>query len=284
MELRSGSQTLHWDPDLGGRLTSWRVGDVELLARRSDDPIEFGMYPMAPWAGRVRGNEITSESLRRMGVEAEAPLKLSVNYHPWAIHGTCFTAPVDSMMARDNTVVSRQVIPKWPWSAELVNTWTLHDDGFDVTMTVHSDEPSPVLLGWHPWFRRELRSSSVEWSVNSATMSVRSDSLPTDEWLTIADTSGPYDDVFRCPDNRVDITWPGVLALSVTSSHPWFVIFDEQPDAICVEPQTQIPNAWNDPLAGEPGEAGPGSDVTLTTQWRWSMDGIPSMLHRDASV
>lgn len=271
MELTSGLQRVQWDPDLGGRLVSWRVGDLELLPRRSDDPIEFGMYPMAPWAGRVRDNRISVEDLHRMGLRGDEPVALPNNYPPWALHGTCFTAPVDSMVATDSTVVSRQVIPQWPWPAELINTWTILENGIDVTMTVHSDVPSPVLLGWHPWFPRELRGASVQWSMPSATVSVRSDSLPTEEWLNIEDTSGPYDDVFHCPDNRVDITWPDVLTLSVTSSHPWFVIFDEQPNAICVEPQTQVPNAWRSPWSGESDISRLGAGVELTTRWRFGL-------------
>ena len=272
MELRIGRQSLRWDPDLGGRLISWQVDDLEILARHSDDPLEFGMYPMAPWVGRVRDNRISVADLARIGLGVGDDVALPVNYEPWALHGTCFTAPVDSMTATDNTVVSRQVIPQWPWPAELVSTWTILDDGIDASMTVQSAEPMPVILGWHPWFQRELRGASVQWSMNSATVSVRSDSLPTDEWLNIEDTTGPYDDVFCCPDQRVDITWPGVLSLAVRSSHPWFVIFDEQPDAICVEPQTQIPNAWRAPLAGESGLAGPGSSVSLNTSWLFELD------------
>ena len=284
MELTRGLQSLRWDPDLGGRLVSWQVDDLELLAHRSDDPIEFGMYPMAPWAGRVRGNQISVESLRRMGIEATEALTLDVNYPPWALHGTCFTSAVDSMIVEDNSVISHQVIPQWPWSAELINTWTIYDDGLVATMTVRSDEVSPVILGWHPWFRRLIEGASARWSSADAEMSIRVDALPSDSWVHLTETSGPFDDAFRCPDNSVLIEWPGVLSLTVHSSHSWFVIFDEQPDAICVEPQTQIPNAWNHPLAGEPGVTGRGSDVTLTTQWRWSMDGIQSMLHRDTSV
>lgn len=270
MEISRGLQSWVWAPDLGGRLVSWKVRAVELLARHGDDPVEFGMYPMAPWAGRVRGNEITVESARRMGIDVSDPISLRVNYLPWALHGTCFTSPIDSMTQIDDTVVSRQIVPNWPWSVELVNTWHLRDDGFDVTMTLRSDEVTPAILGWHPWFHRTIHGASASWSSKDATVSTRVDAFPTDEWSSLADRPGPYDDAFHCPTRRVDIEWPGVISLSVESSHPWFVMFDELPDALCVEPQTQIPNAWNDPIAGEPETAQPGSDLTLFTRWRWS--------------
>lgn len=271
MEFSDGAQELRWDPGLGGRLVSWRVRGIELLAHHGDDPVEFGMYPMAPWAGRVRGNEIPTESLRRMGVDAQSPVKLDINYPPWALHGTCFTSPVDTMEVHEDTVTSRQRIPDWPWPVELINTWNIRDDGFDVRMTVKADQSSPVIMGWHPWFRRTLEGSSVRWSVDSATMAVRDGAFASGEWRDIADTQGPYDDAFKVPSKRVDITWPGVMSLSVQSSHPWFVIFDQADDAICVEPQTQFPNAWIDPVAGEAELARPGVDLHLDTKWRWKI-------------
>lgn len=283
MEITLGPQSLVWDPELGGRLISWRVDDLELLARHGDHPVEFGMYPMAPWAGRVKDNRISVQELHRMGISRDEDMPLPVNYGPWALHGTCFAEPVDSMTTKENSVISRQFIPQWPWRVELINTWRITDDGFDVTMTVCSDEATPVILGWHPWFRRNLAGGSARWTSRGASMSVRAGAFPTDTWVSRADAPGPFDDAFRCPDQSVEIDWPGVLSLSIRSSEPWFVIFDELPDAICVEPQTQIPNAWNYPVAGEPAVAGPESDVTLITQWRWSMDDGSSMLHRDTS-
>jgi aldose 1-epimerase len=269
MELRSGAQHLVWDPSTGGRLISWQVHGHELLARHSDHPVEYGMYPMAPWAGRVRGNTITAESVERMGLSPRGSIELPINHDPWALHGTCFTAPVDAMTMEGSTVVSRQQVPKWPWRAELVNTWTIHDDGFDITTTLSSETPCPVILGWHPWFRRDIDGAAGRWSAASARFSRRSEAMPTDEWIELSDSTGPYDDVFLCPEKCVDITWPDLMSMSIRSSHPWFVIYDQLPDAFCVEPQTQIPNAWNEPIAGESDLAEPGSDITLATQWRW---------------
>lgn len=269
MEIERGAQSLAWDPSLGGRLISWKVHGIELLAHHGDNPVEFGMYPMAPWAGRLQGNEISVESARRLGIEIPKPIALPVNYPPWALHGTCLTASVDSMIQIGDTVVSRQLVPSWPWSVELVNSWHFHDDGFDVTMSLQAAEVTPAILGWHPWFQRTIRGASASWSSAAATVSTRIDSFPSGEWLSLTEHPGPYDDVFHCPTRRVNIEWPGVIELSVDSSHHWFVIFDELPDALCVEPQTQIPNAWNSPLAGEPSAARPGSDLTLFTRWRW---------------
>lgn len=271
MEARRGDQYLAWDPDLGGRLTSWRIGEMELLAHHGDHPVEFGMYPMAPWAGRVRNNEISLRNLRRMGIDAHGPVELHVNYAPWALHGTCFTSPVDSMEVHEDTVISRQRVPNWPWPLELISTWHIRDDGFDVSVTVKADQPSPVIVGWHPWFRRTVEESSAHWSVDSATMAVRDGAFASGEWRDIVEAEGPYDDAFNVPSKRVNITWPGVISLSVQSSHPWFVIFDQADDAICVEPQTQIPNAWIDPVAGEAEVARPGVDVHLETKWRWRL-------------
>jgi aldose 1-epimerase len=269
MQISKGAQSLTWDSDLGARLVSWKVHGIELLAHHGDDPVEFGMYPMAPWAGRVRDNAISPEAARRMGVDAPEGVDLDVNYGDWAIHGTCFTSPVDSMAQDADTVISRQLIPRWPWPTELVNTWRIRDDGFDATMTVKAEQASPVIVGWHPWFRRTINESSAKWSMDEATVATRDGAFPTEQWMDLTETDGPYDDAFHCPSKRVDITWSGVVSLTVQSSHPWFVIFDETDDAICVEPQTQIPNAWISPLAGEADVARPDAPVSLVTQWRW---------------
>ena len=41
------------------------------------------------------------------------------------------------------------------------------------------------------------------------------------------------------------LTWPGVLELDVRSTAPFWVVFDERDDALCVEPQTAPPDAFN---------------------------------------
>jgi aldose 1-epimerase len=269
VELEIGAQRFGWQPERGGRLVSWCVDDIELLGSNGDHSVAYGMYPMAPWAGRIAQNTIRMEDAERLGVNLESDFVADINNDPWAIHGTCFTDPVDEMRIIGNVVHARQRIARWPWTAELFWEWTILEHGFASRLTLVSEEPSPVILGWHPWFRRVIRGAAAEWWMDSAVMAVRRESFPTGEWLPFAETVGPYDDVFRSPSHSVDIRWPGLISLTIESSRPWFVVYDEPSEAFCVEPQTNIPNAFRAPHAGEPDIAKATSPVTLTNAWTW---------------
>ncbi len=52
--LENANARVSVDLDAGGRIASWVVGDLELLVGREADPMRWGLFPMAPWAGRVR--------------------------------------------------------------------------------------------------------------------------------------------------------------------------------------------------------------------------------------
>jgi galactose mutarotase-like enzyme len=43
-----------FDPADGGRLSSFRVGDHELLVTRGKDVFHSGSFVIAPWVGRLR--------------------------------------------------------------------------------------------------------------------------------------------------------------------------------------------------------------------------------------
>lgn len=270
MRIELGSQKCEWDLALGGRLTSWKVDDLELLAHHSDLPIHYGMYSMVPWTGRLWNNTLRASELARMGIDANADYIPDVNYLAWGIHGTCAESPVDEWDTGENFLHTRQRIPRWPWQAFVDTTWELVPEGLEVTLSVTSDEACPAVVGWHPWFPKNLRGAHAQWSARRGRMASRVGAFPSEPWIDLDQALGPFDNSFEIPDREVDIIWPGVLGLRVESSHPWFVIFDELPDALCVEPQSQIPNAWQSPLAGEAQCVKPGAPLTLTTRWVWT--------------
>jgi len=79
VRLELGAVAVTVDLDHGARATSWTVDGEELLHHRSDNPVEYGMYPMAPWCGRIRDNHVSWEA---------EDVDLPVTYPPWALHGT----------------------------------------------------------------------------------------------------------------------------------------------------------------------------------------------------
>src|SRR3546814_11161391 len=54
---------------------------------------------------------------------------------------------------------------------------------------------------------------------------------------------GPWDDCFTGLTWPIGLTWPGALSLSLTSTCDHVVLYDQQPHAICVEPQSGPPDA-----------------------------------------
>lgn len=275
MILEAHEQRLEWEPERGGRLISWQVHGREVLAHHGEHPVEYGMYAMAPWAGRLGKNVVRSVDMARLGVPLSGDLDAEVNYPPWALHGTCFTAPIDQVEQRTESLVTRQRIPGWPWRAELVSEWLLVHGGLNLRLSVEAEEPCPAIIGWHPWFRKDIDGAQARWQASSGRMAVRDPksergAFPSGEWCDVHALTSSVDDAFVIPDHTVTVTWPGALELQVQSSHPWFVIFDELPDALCIEPQTQLPNAWHSPVDGDPDIARPGHPLVLTTQWRWS--------------
>ena len=262
--LRTDRQSLSFDPDLGGRRIIKKVDGLEVLACAGTQPVEHGMYAMAPWAGRLRDNRITREQRERWGFPG-AEYAPAATFAGWALHGTCLDASIDEWRIDGSRIEMRQRIPGW--SATLVTQWSVTGLQAESRLTVEADEPTPALLGWHPWFPSVLDGSPATWTLRGE-CAVREGAFASGEWQTWVDGQRRVDDAFHVPDRTATITW-GPRALTVRNSDPWFVVFDERHDALCVEPQNGPPNAFDTPLRGDAPVARPGAPVTMTTTWEW---------------
>ncbi len=125
-------------------------------------------------------------------------------------------------------------------------------------MTVTAgDRAMPVVAGWHPCFRPDLRLAvdPVELWERDAT------GIPTGR--LVATTDGPWDDAMHLrSDPR--LVGPDV-ALTLRSDCPVWVVYDEDPSLVCVEPQSDAPDAFNrDPRVLEPGE---DLQISFTMEW-----------------
>ena len=265
--LTTGDVRLTIDPGQGARFTSLIVGGQELLVTEGYGPMRWGCYPMAPFAGRIRDGRF-----RFRGVDHELPRNLP----PHAIHGTVFerawgiTGPGELAIDLGAT---------WPFAGRVVQRIDLREDGLDATLTVEADEPMPVSMGWHPWFRRNLTgvpeqptpaSPPVELAFDATIMLERgADGLPTGT-LSVPGPH-PWDDCFTGLRSAPRVTWPGILELEVTSTADYWVVYDEPVEGICVEPQTGPPDVVN--LAAASGMelpiASAGQPATVGMSWRW---------------
>ena len=242
--LACGGTGLDIDLAHGARAIQWTVDELTLLRAAAPSSIDYGMYPMAPWAGRVRDNQIDGRTL-------------SPNHGPWAIHGHVLDSPTvvidrtrdDSMQTlAAQTRVSAG--PRWPWSMRALVQWTVSRDEVRTRIEVWSeDEPFPAVVGWHPWFSRLLeRGDEAVWTMRPDVMAERGeDHLPTGVLMQADLTQGAFDDAYHVPDGMATIRWPGALRVDIASA-PWFVVYDQRPDFICIEPQTGPPNGINESL------------------------------------
>lgn len=155
----------------------------------------------------------------------------------------------------------------WPYPGRVTQQVALTEDALTLTMSVEAHGSSfPAQLGWHPWFLRNVGGEDVTIDFEPAWQEERGeDHLPTGR--RIDPQPGPWDDCFGMPGGvDVTLTWPGQLQLKVTSREEWVVVYDEQAEAVCVEPQTGPPDGLNT----HPRLVTPLEPLEASTTWTWT--------------
>jgi len=251
----AGEASVTVDLDHGGRLATLTVAGHQLLAHVADDPIHWGAYVMAPYAGRVRNGR-----LQAAGRTCQLPLRMP----PHAIHGTVLDRRWRQV---GGDAFTTDLGPDWPWPGTVTQVIRLTAQSLHLGLTVTAHgAPFPASAGWHPWFRRHLPGCApAVLSLDAATMLRRGvDGLP--DGTRVTPPAGPYDDCFTDLRSPAAINWPGGPHLTVDSSCDYLVVYDEHPDALCLEPQTAPPNS----LDQAESVVRPTSPLSATTTWTWS--------------
>jgi aldose 1-epimerase len=253
----------------GGRMRSLVVRGQELLLTTGYGPIMWGCYPFAPFAGRIRDGRFTFE-----GRDVELPL----NMPPNAIHGTVFES---AWTIEGPDCLSMELGPPWPFAGRVTQWFALRDDGLEVRLRLDASDRMPVVLGWHPWFRRQLIGTEDRPSPAGAPVELRfepgrmyergPDGLPTGR--LVPPKPRPWDDCFVDVKRPPRLTWPGALNLELSSPADHWVVYDELDHALCVEPQTGPPD---DVHLGPRTVVAAGSSVETAMSWRWWTPGHPS--------
>ena len=245
--LTAGDAEVTVAPADGCRVVSLRLGGTELLRTGQDDDalpgdvFGYGSFAMVPWAGRVdRGR------WRNGQVGHELPIDMP----PHAIHGTGVRTGWTPASAPTATRVAfyYDLADPWPYRGRVTQLFELTPESLRTTLSVETAGDSfPAQVGWHPWFRKRLRPDGTEARLDFAPawQEQRGDDyLPTGR--RIDPLPGPRDDCFGLPDGvAATLVWEGELSLEVTADVDWLVVYDEQRDAICVEPQSGPPNGLN---------------------------------------
>jgi aldose 1-epimerase len=238
----------------GGRIASLVVDGRELLRATRDGPRDWGSYPMAPYAGRIRDAEFTF---------AGRAWRLPATLPPHAIHGTVLDR---RWHAIDDTTIATELGRDWPFGGGVVQRFELTSEGLTCRMELHADVPMPASIGWHPWFIRHIPGvpGELELHVEPAAM-YRRDAAGIATVELIPPVPQPWDDCFTDLRHPPVLRWPGFLEMTIDSDCPDWVIYTSPQDALCVEPQTAPPDALNT----DPTVIQPGRPLTAEMTWRW---------------
>lgn len=241
IELENGSLTATVDTAAGGRIASFEIHGREVLVTSARSTYDWGLYPMVPYAGRVRDGEFSFDNrMHRLPVVTDGhALHGTVMHRDWTCESSTAT----------EVVLSTDIGEPWPFSGRCIHTISLMPDRLRCVLVVRADDSMPVQLGWHPWFRTP---NSVDASFNA--MLARDErGITTD--VRVAPADPPVDDCFLEPNS-----WPRVsftdLTVEIASDCPFWVRFDAPFGDVCIEPQSGPPNGINTaPLVVKAGES-----------------------------
>lgn len=252
-----------------GRITSWIFAGNELMTSVGSDPVEFGCYPMAPWCGRITDNRMPT---------AESYVEFPETYGPWALHGLVYRNPAHVISHDEKSVVfAHDIGDPWPVASHLTSAWRIDGNRVVSTLTLRTQAGSfPAVIGLHPWFRRNINGTSAMWSTECTQQLERgTDHLPTGNVTTLLRDGRSFDDAFFGA-RASEIRWPGLLALHIHNSHDWFVVYDGNPHAVCIEPQTGPPDFARLTYIAPLNEVTPDAPLVMTTQWTLNTEGLAS--------
>ncbi|MEU5148345.1 aldose 1-epimerase [Streptomyces yangpuensis] len=253
-QLSAGGTEVTVDQENGCRIGSLRIDGTELLRQGS----RYGSFPMVPWCGRMKDGRFHNGATVH---------QMPLDHPPHALHGLGRDArwrPAGATATE--AAFTYDLVDPWPTPGRVTQVVTLTEDSLTLTMGVETYGDSfPAQAGWHPWFLRNLGGQDVEISFDPAWQEERgADHLPTGH--RIDRKPGPWDDCFGMPDGvDVTLTWPGALELRITSRSEWVVVYDQEDEAVCVEPQSGPPNGINT----APRLVTPVDPLEVSTTWTW---------------
>lgn len=233
--LTAGDIAAVVDVGAGGRVASLSIGDTELLwsgpdGAGHDDPLVWGLYPMVPFAGRIRNGAFSFD-----GVDYELP----ATNGPHAIHGYGF---VNSWSRVDDSAIQWEFGDPWPFAGRVTQRYSLSPDAFTIEMRVEAIDRQPMLIGWHPWFVRENTAGALEVEFPAESMYQRDEDGMPGQLVEVQ--PGPWDDCFTNLTGPPRLRWE-TLEVTLTSDLDHWVVFDHPEHALCVEPQSGPPNQIN---------------------------------------
>jgi aldose 1-epimerase len=290
IELRTDGARVLIEPAAGGRIHQLVVEmdghewpllrSPEDPADHQSDPLSGGCYPMAPWPNRIRDGTFL---WRGEHVRVE-------NGREHALHGLVCDRPWE-VVARVGRVVEMRcdLDDRWPWEGYVWQRVELGVGFLAMKMEVRSARQAfPAGCGWHPWFRRDVAGAvDAKVTLPAEHRYELRDKLPTGRLLEVSGEHAldgrpiggrELDDCytgFGGPSPTAAIEWDRLrLEIALESVEPHVQVFTP-PGAVCIEPQTCAPDAFNLALSGAArvgfAVAAPGRAVSLASRWIWTV-------------
>jgi aldose 1-epimerase len=223
-------------PDAGGRVAQIAFEGTEWLCGYDSGnaaTLDWGCYPMVPWAGRVRRGRFHFDG-------REYQLRPNLGAH--AIHGVGFTLrwQVQAQSATELTLTLQ--LPRdetWPFAGTARQRLTVTGRTLRMELSMTADRyamPRPV-LGWHPWFLTPDRmdfSPARQYPRDAEGIAT----LPPGKV-----SARPWDDCFT--NSRAVVLHRAGQSVRLSSECDHWVVYDARANTIGVEPQSGPPDAFN---------------------------------------
>jgi aldose 1-epimerase len=254
LHLEAGQLICDIEPELGGCITSLRLGDVPVLRPsppRPDTARQSSSYPLVPFSNRIGGGRLQWQGTLFPLVRGNAA-------DPHAIHGVGWQRRWHVLESSESFAMlsyEHAGDGAWPFAFDCSQTFRVSEDALELTLSLtnQSNGPAPAGLGWHPFFLKRP-GSRVRFNATGR-WEMGEDKLPTHRSASQGlDAACAGLDVDHCFDG-----WDGVVELSderlrtrIRSSLSRLVVFtNDSRDSIAIEPVSHVNNALA--IAGEHG-------------------------------
>ena len=274
-------------PDAGLRVGSLVVAGRELLVRENGHAATWGIFPMAPWAGRMANATFTDLT----GATHQFP----PTWGDHAFHGRLYQSAANEQSVAGDGRSAVMYAPMngaagWPLNARAEVSAALSGNAaagaLTMTLSITAEVEQLVTAGWHPCFRRFLldadRRSEVgtEGVLSFAPTGVlaRDTAMPglhladvvlpaVDGGVATPGSGATWDDPFVGVTAPPQIAWGDALTLTLAAGPAvtHWMVYDPD-DALCVEPQAGPPDALHRGGAIHL-KAGERLSVPLTLAW-----------------
>lgn len=274
-------------PDAGLRVGSVVVAGRELLVRENGHPATWGIFPMAPWAGRMAHATFTDLA----GTTHQFP----PTWGDHAFHGRLYqcSANEQSVAGDGRSAVMYAPLDRaagWPLNARAEVSAALSGNAaagaLTITLTITAEVEQHVTAGWHPCFRRFLLDANLRSEIGAegvlsfapTGVLARDTTMPglhlvdavqpaVDGGVAAPGAGATWDDPFVGVTTPPQISWGDDLTLTLTagSAVTHWMVYDPD-DALCVEPQVGPPDAFHRGGAIHL-KAGERLSLPLTLEW-----------------